>query len=201
MQCTSCPPHFMLEDGLCSECSGSQYYDPPTQLCKPCHASCRACSGPGPFSCSACMFPLHLDRKNTQCVSCCGPRPHDGCCSCNSDTGECHNLTPAEKRRTSVDSELDNLAAAESVDHYSIAKSSGIKPDATLFGYLALAMFASGLVVLSVIMVSIVSNKTLPPRSTVTINIIRHSVQMTCTSAINIKLFYLSFFTSIVTPT
>ncbi|XP_060876735.1 furin-like protease 2 isoform X2 [Metopolophium dirhodum] len=153
LQCTSCPPHFMLEDGLCSECSGSQYYDPPTQLCKPCHASCRACNGPGPFSCSACMFPLHLDRKNTQCVSCCGPRPHDDCCSCNSDTGECHNLTPAEKRRTSVDNELDNLAAVESVRRDPIVQPLSIKADATLFGYLALAMFASGLVVLSVVMV------------------------------------------------
>jgi len=158
LQCTSCPPHFMLEDGLCSECSGSQYYDPPTQLCKPCHASCRACNGPGPFSCSACMFPLHLDRKNTQCVSCCGLRLHDDCCSCNSDTGECHNLTPAEKRRTSVDNELDNLIAAESVRRDPVVQPLSIKADATLLCYLALAMFASGLVVLSVVLVSVISN-------------------------------------------
>lgn len=156
MQCTSCPPHFMLEDGLCSECSGSQYYDPPTQLCKPCHASCRACTGPGPFSCSACMFPLHLDRKNSQCVSCCGPRPHEDCCTCNSDTGECHNLTPAEKRRTSVDNELDNLAAAASIRRGPTVQpaAGGIHADAALFGYLALAMFASVLVILSLVMVS-----------------------------------------------
>lgn len=157
MQCTSCPPHFMLEDGLCSECSGSQYYDPPTQLCKPCHPSCRACTGPGPFSCSACMFPLHLDRKNSQCVSCCGPRPHDDCCSCNKDTGECHNLTPAEKRRTSsVDGELDSLTAAAVASSTSDATSS-IRRGITAFGYLALAAVASVLVVLSAIMVSVCS--------------------------------------------
>lgn len=156
LQCTSCPPHFMLEDGLCSECSGSQYYDPPTQLCKPCHASCRACSGPGPFSCSACMFPLHLDRKNSQCVSCCGPRPHEDCCSCNKETGECHNLTPAEKRRTSVDNELVDGVLA-SVGHGQAGGTVGngsTKADATLFGYLALAVFGSVLVVLSAIIVS-----------------------------------------------
>lgn len=149
----------MLEDGLCSECSGSQYYDPPTQLCKPCHASCRACTGPGPSSCSACTFPLHLDRKNSQCVSCCGQRQHDGCCSCNADTGECHNLTPAEKRRTSVDNELDNLVAAASSVRRGVAPGPdaprGPEPDAAVVGYLALAMFATALVVLSVITVSL----------------------------------------------
>lgn len=159
LQCTSCPPHFMLEDGLCSECSGSQYYDPPTQLCKPCHASCRACTGPGPFSCSACMFPLHLDRKNSQCVSCCGPHPHEDCCSCNADTGECHNLTPAEKRRTSVDNELDNLAVIVSARHGPAVQPSGMdgsaKANAALFSYFALAMFASVTIVLSVVMVSV----------------------------------------------
>lgn len=152
LQCTSCPPHFMLEDGLCSECSGSQYYDPPTQLCKPCHSSCRTCTGPGPFSCSACTFPLHLDRKNSQCVSCCGPRPHDDCCSCNKDTGECHNLTPAEKRRTSVDSEL---FAAANIYREPEANPLGVKTDSTIFSYFMLAMVVSGLFVFSLVMVSV----------------------------------------------
>jgi len=61
-----------------------------------------------------------------------------------------------------VDNELDSLAAAASVRRDPIVQPSGggggIKADATLFGYLALAMFASGLVVLSVVMVSIGSN-------------------------------------------
>lgn len=161
LQCTSCPPHFMLEDGLCSECSGSQYYDPPTQLCKPCHASCRACTGPGPFSCSACSFPLHLDRRNSQCVPCCGQRSHDDCCRCNSDTGECHNLTPAEKRRTSVENEMDNLAAAASIPQSTVFQSAdrgSSKTDVTLFSYLACAMFASVLIVFSLVMVSVLLN-------------------------------------------
>lgn len=62
LNCTSCPPHFMLDGGLCMECLGSQYYDPPTQLCRTCHDSCRSCSGPGAFSCVACTYPLRLDR-------------------------------------------------------------------------------------------------------------------------------------------
>jgi len=52
-----------------------------------------------------------------------------------------------------VDNELDSLAAAVSVRRDPVVQPTGIKADATLFGYLALAMFASGLVVLSVIMV------------------------------------------------
>jgi hypothetical protein len=100
------------------------------------------------------MFPLHLDRKNSQCVSCCGPRPHDDCCSCNSDTGECHNLTPAEKRRTSVSGELDNLAAAASVHRGPVT---GANADTTVFGYLALIAVASVLVVLSAMVVVSVS--------------------------------------------
>ncbi|XP_050443201.1 furin-like protease 2 isoform X2 [Adelges cooleyi] len=148
LQCTSCPPHFMLEDGLCSECSGSQYYDPPTQLCKPCHSSCRACTGPGPFSCSACMFPLHLDRKNSQCVACCGSHhPRDGCCACSNETGECHNETPAEKRRTSVDLELEAAAVKPEA-----RKNASVVNAATIV-YLMAAVFASILTTLSVVMI------------------------------------------------
>lgn len=89
LQCTSCPPHFMLEEGgLCIECLGSQYYDPPTQLCKACHSSCTACDGPGPFSCIACTYPLRLDKSNKQCVPCCTERTTTGCCNCDNATGE-----------------------------------------------------------------------------------------------------------------
>jgi hypothetical protein len=87
LQCTSCPPHSMLDGGLCVECLGSQYYDPPTQLCKSCHKSCRSCSGPGPFSCLACVLPLHLDRLNNQCVPCCISPNQQDCCHCDKTTG------------------------------------------------------------------------------------------------------------------
>lgn len=89
LQCTSCPPRYMLEGGLCMECLGSQFYDPPTQLCKTCHDSCRSCSGPGPFSCLGCLFPLHLDTLNNQCAPCCTALQNDtlGCCHCDKATG------------------------------------------------------------------------------------------------------------------
>ncbi len=91
LACTSCPSHFMLDNGLCIECLGSQFYDPPTQQCKTCHESCRSCSGPGQYSCVTCAFPLHLDRLNNQCVPCCptDALPEDqSCCHCDKDTGE-----------------------------------------------------------------------------------------------------------------
>lgn len=90
LQCTSCPPHFMLEDGgLCVECLGSQYYDPVTQLCKQCDSSCTACDGPGPSSCIACTYPLHLDKISKQCVPCCTERTTAAdCCNCDNATGK-----------------------------------------------------------------------------------------------------------------
>lgn len=81
------------------ECLGSQYYDPPTQLCKACHESCHTCSGPGPFSCSSCLAPLHLDRLNNQCVPCCTQTGQSDCCTCDPTTGGCQNSSPAGKRR------------------------------------------------------------------------------------------------------
>lgn len=118
LQCTSCPPHFMLEEGgLCIECLGSQYYDPPTQLCKACHSSCTACDGPGPFSCIACTYPLRLDKSNKQCVPCCTERTTTGCCNCDNATGECFNATPAGKRRISVQDNESAMAAAVAHDY------------------------------------------------------------------------------------
>ncbi|RZF35824.1 hypothetical protein LSTR_LSTR006282 [Laodelphax striatellus] len=111
LQCTSCPPRFMLDGGLCMECLGSQFYDPPTQLCKPCDSSCKTCSGAGPFSCLACTFPLHLDKLNNQCVPCCTRQNQQNCCSCDKETGECHNSSPAGKRRITVEQ-----AARENID-------------------------------------------------------------------------------------
>lgn len=90
LSCTSCPTHFMLEGGLCTECLSMQYYDSLTQTCKTCHESCRSCSGPGQYSCVTCAFPLHLDRLNNQCVPCCSTdaTPEDqSCCHCDKDTG------------------------------------------------------------------------------------------------------------------
>lgn len=92
MECTSCPPHSMLEGGLCMECLGAQYYDPLTQLCKNCNSDCRRCTGPGKFSCAACSPPLHLDKLNNQCVPCCtgnekGAQAEE-CCLCDPETGE-----------------------------------------------------------------------------------------------------------------
>lgn len=90
LSCTSCPNNFMLDGGLCMECLGSQFYDPPTQTCKTCHESCRSCRGPGQYSCVSCAFPLHLDRLNNQCVPCCSmdASPDDqSCCHCDKDTG------------------------------------------------------------------------------------------------------------------
>lgn len=81
----------MLDGGLCMECLGSQYYDPPTQKCKTCHESCRSCSGAGRYSCVTCAFPLHLDRLNNQCVPCCPtgatPKDDESCCHCDKELG------------------------------------------------------------------------------------------------------------------
>ncbi|XP_054285340.1 furin-like protease 2 [Macrosteles quadrilineatus] len=116
LECTSCPPHSMLDGGLCMECLSSQYYDPPTQMCKPCHAACRSCSGPGPFSCTSCTYPLHLDTLNNQCVPCCTETTTQDCCSCDKDTGECHNASPAGKRRiTSEQAERANTEQLEAM--------------------------------------------------------------------------------------
>lgn len=79
----------MLEDGgLCVECLGSQYYDPVTQLCKQCDSSCTACDGPGPSSCIACTYPLHLDKISKRCVPCCTERHSNDCCNCDNATGK-----------------------------------------------------------------------------------------------------------------
>uniref|UniRef100_A0A1B6CCM9 furin n=1 Tax=Clastoptera arizonana TaxID=38151 RepID=A0A1B6CCM9_9HEMI len=110
LQCTSCPPRYMLDGGLCMECLGSQYYDTLSQVCKPCHNACRSCSGSGPFSCISCTYPLHLDKLNNQCVPCCTLKTQQDCCSCDKDTGECHNASPAGKRRITSDVELDAVA-------------------------------------------------------------------------------------------
>ncbi|XP_039291370.1 furin-like protease 2 [Nilaparvata lugens] len=109
LQCTSCPPQSMLDGGLCLACLGSQYYDPPTQLCKACDSGCKTCSGAGPFSCLSCTFPLHLDKLNNQCVPCCTRQSQQNCCSCDKDTGECHNSSPAGKRRITVEHDIDEI--------------------------------------------------------------------------------------------
>lgn len=114
LQCTSCPARYMLEGGLCMECLGSQYYDPPTQLCKPCHGACHSCSGPGPFSCTSCTYPLHLDKLNNQCVPCCTHKTQQDCCVCDKETGECHNASPAGKRR--ITSEQEARANADELE-------------------------------------------------------------------------------------
>lgn len=91
-ECTSCPPHSMLEAGMCMACLGAQYYDHPTRLCRNCHLDCHRCTGPGKFSCSGCAPPLHLDKLNNQCVPCCkGEEKLDEteeCCVCDPETGE-----------------------------------------------------------------------------------------------------------------
>ncbi|CAO1381843.1 unnamed protein product [Diamesa hyperborea] len=113
LACTACPSHFMLDGGLCTECLGSQFYDPPTQTCKTCNDSCRSCSGPGRYSCVTCAFPLHLDRLNNQCVPCCttDATPEDqSCCHCDKDTGDCINSSPAGKRRIAAEKQLSQLA-------------------------------------------------------------------------------------------
>lgn len=102
LQCTSCPAHAMLDGGLCVQCVGTQFYDPPSQTCRGCHESCKSCSGPGPSSCSACSSPLHLDRLNNQCVPCCAAPGQQNCCTCDNSTGECQNASPAGKRRTAA---------------------------------------------------------------------------------------------------
>nr|CAD7434599.1 unnamed protein product [Timema monikensis] len=99
LNCTSCTAPFMLERGLCIKCLGSQYYDPTTQLCRPCHESCLTCSGQGSFSCLSCLLPLHLDRLSHQCVQCCAEKKHWDCCHCDNVTGECLSSSPASKRR------------------------------------------------------------------------------------------------------
>lgn len=98
-ECTSCPPHSMLEDGLCKECLGAQYYDSLTRLCKNCHPDCRRCTGSGKFSCAACSPPLHLDKLNNQCVPCCTGNEKGGqaeeCCLCDPETGQIDRSKPS----------------------------------------------------------------------------------------------------------
>lgn len=91
LECSSCPPHSMLENGMCMACLGAQYYDTFTQLCRSCHIKCHRCTGPGEFSCSGCAPPLHLDRLNNQCVPCCKAEEDldktNECCICDSEIG------------------------------------------------------------------------------------------------------------------
>lgn len=105
----------MLDGGLCIECLGSQFYDPPTQTCKTCHDSCRSCSGPGQYSCVTCAFPLHLDRLNNQCVPCCASdaSPEDqSCCHCDKETGKLVNQFYVMVKGAPVD---DAFAASHSL--------------------------------------------------------------------------------------
>lgn len=80
----------MLDGGLCMECLGTQYYNLASQTCKDCDETCKSCSGSGRYSCLTCVYPLHLDRLNSQCVPCCPNNTvpeNQSCCVCEKDTG------------------------------------------------------------------------------------------------------------------
>ncbi|CAG9133205.1 unnamed protein product [Plutella xylostella] len=114
LKCTSCPPRFMLDGGLCMECLGSQYYDAASETCKACDATCRTCLGPGQFSCTGCSMPNKLDRLNNQCVPCCSNSTAGrDCCHCNVETGDCINSSPAGKRRIAEPSALRAATAQQ----------------------------------------------------------------------------------------
>nr|CAD7461034.1 unnamed protein product [Timema tahoe] len=110
LNCTSCPPHYTPQGGLCTRCLSSQYYEATTQTCGPCHDSCRTCAGPNAFSCVTCLSPLQLDTFSQQCVKCCRGGQRKSCCHCDKITvlaldvspGTCHNSSPAGKRRKAV---------------------------------------------------------------------------------------------------
>ncbi|KAE8748946.1 hypothetical protein FOCC_FOCC004351 [Frankliniella occidentalis] len=93
-----------MQDGRCAECVRGQYYDATLRRCAACDASCAACSGPGPYSCSACAAPLQLHKRHHQCVPCCDPQPAaqpTTCCRCRTDAlqGVCPDVSSAGKRR------------------------------------------------------------------------------------------------------
>nr|CAD7425938.1 unnamed protein product [Timema monikensis] len=111
LNCTSCPPHYMPQGGLCTRCLSSQYYEATTQTCGPCHDSCKTCAGPNAFSCVTCLSPLQLDTFSQKCVKCCRGGQRKSCCHCDKITGRlsqhffwrtCHNSSPAGKRRKAV---------------------------------------------------------------------------------------------------
>lgn len=65
---------------------------PLTQFCKNCLSDCGRCTGPGKFSYTACLPPLHLDKLNNQCVPCCMGNEKgalaEECCLCDPETGK-----------------------------------------------------------------------------------------------------------------
>ncbi|KAK3911915.1 Furin-like protease 2 [Frankliniella fusca] len=108
-RCTSCGPRRVLQDGRCAECVRGQYYDASLRRCAACDPSCAACSGPGPYSCSACGAPLQLHKRRHQCVPCCEQQQQaqqaqqdaPTCCRCRTDAlqGVCPDVSSAGKRR------------------------------------------------------------------------------------------------------
>ena len=86
-RCTGCGARHVLLEGRCAECVRGQYYEVTQRRCLPCDDTCAACTGPGPYSCSACSTPLQLHKRHNQCVPCCGREHADTtCCRCRPDS-------------------------------------------------------------------------------------------------------------------
>uniref|UniRef100_A0A8C5XSK4 Fraser extracellular matrix complex subunit 1 n=1 Tax=Microcebus murinus TaxID=30608 RepID=A0A8C5XSK4_MICMU len=88
LQCRD-PGHLPLGD-LCVPACPSGYHEQ-RGACERCHSSCRACRGPGPFSCSSCQASLVLSHLGT-CSPTCFPGHYlDGSRACQPCGPHCHS--------------------------------------------------------------------------------------------------------------
>ncbi|XP_064918597.1 extracellular matrix organizing protein FRAS1 isoform X3 [Columba livia] len=85
--------HLLLGDRCVPGCPPGAYAD--SGACRGCHPSCEACSGEGPFSCSACNASLLLSHTGA-CVSVC-PQGYysDGSRTCRPCDSQCRSCESA----------------------------------------------------------------------------------------------------------
>ncbi|KAJ3595955.1 hypothetical protein NHX12_002364 [Muraenolepis orangiensis] len=124
--CETCDWGNTFKDNVCyPRCGEGHYYaqeaSRPTDICKPCHRSCRHCSGPGPAHCLSCLPEFGLHAGESRCAPCCQTRQNDtDCCVCDTRTALCTEAPPPKPGdlvRT-ADGELD---AGEGEGHASAA--------------------------------------------------------------------------------
>ncbi|XP_023676521.2 extracellular matrix organizing protein FRAS1 isoform X1 [Paramormyrops kingsleyae] len=98
--CASCSPASALHHGKCVPHCPEQHYRDGMGMCRVCHSSCAACTGPSVAHCSRCHPPqsLHLG----QCVDACGEGLYaqDGHCqSCHTSCRSCTGPSPSDCTR------------------------------------------------------------------------------------------------------
>nr|Q9NJ15.1 RecName: Full=Proprotein convertase subtilisin/kexin type 5; AltName: Full=Proprotein convertase PC6-like; Short=aPC6; Flags: Precursor [Branchiostoma californiense]AAF26301.1 proprotein convertase aPC6B isoform [Branchiostoma californiense] len=98
--CAECAPTYIVVDGRCrpeETCEDGEYQDRDRDTaelsCRPCHQSCKTCSGPSDTDCDSCKGDdTILDRG--ECITSCGPgeymdRREKKCKACHPTCKEC----------------------------------------------------------------------------------------------------------------